>query len=430
MPAEAGYRRRSMRSALLLLLVAVPAGAQQVAEGAEPNESTATATILATGREAFGTLASLADGDWYRIVLAAPSDLRLETGPGIGSQVGDTVVTLLDATGAALRSNDHGVGCGYYSRLYVSGLAAGTYYAAIEAGTFAVAGGSYTLDVRAAAPTTLATPGIVGEGPENNDPRLGGTATVVSLPARGNGSITTTGPAGDWDFWRFLLVTESFVQVRVAATATHPTTPRMDDPILYLYDSSSPPNVLAGPFYASNFGVWDTAFDVRLVPGAYQVAIRGWTGSIAGSYYLDLHRSNAARVTVHAGGCGGRVASVATTDSGPGAPLVVERPVLGSTYAVRGSNLGAGGFAFHVIGFAATFVDLTPFGAPGCTLEVNYVDTPLQLADGAGRTTFVVPIPESLALLGASLESQIAVFDLLNALGLSFSNRVGAVIGP
>ena len=410
-------------------LLAVPALGQQVAEGTEPNATTATATTLAVGREAFGTLSTIADADWFRITTTGTVDLRLGTAPGLGVQVGDTVLTLLDATGAPLRSNDDGVASGWWSKLYVPSLAAGTYYVAVEAGTNAVAGGSYVLDVRAAVPTAFVAPPVANEGAENNDPRSGGVPTTVTLPARGNGAIPTTGPAGDWDFWRFTLPAESFVQVRVAATAAHPIQPRMDDPILYLYDAATPPNLLAGPFYASNFGVWDTALDVHLPAGTFQVAIRGWVGSIAGSYWLDLHRSDAARVTVHPGGCGGRVASVATSTTGPGAPLVLERPALGTTYALRGSSLGAGGFAFHVVGFSSTSVDLGPLGAPGCTLEVNFVDSPLQVADGTGATTFVVPIPESAPLLGATVESQIAVFDLSNALGVTFSNRVAAVLG-
>ena len=421
--------RRFMRALVVIVLVQALVLAQQVPEAIEPNAALATATILPLGREGLGVLSTTVDSDWFRVTLASATDLRVETGPGYGVQVGDTVVTLLDGTGSPLRSNDDGVGCGYYSCLYANALPAGTYYLAVEAGAAAIAGGAYTLDVRGAVPVTLTAPPIVAEGAENNDPRSGGTATTVTLPARCNGLIPTTGPAGDWDFYRVLLLTESFVQVRVSATASHPSPPVMDDPILYLYDGNTPPNLLAGPFYASNFGVWDTAIDVRLLPGTYQFAIRGWVGSIAGRYYLDLHRSDAARITVHAGGCGGRQLDVATTNSGPGAPLRTERAVLGTTYALRGSNLGSGGFAFHAVGFAATFLDLTPFGAPGCVLEVSFVDTPLQLADGAGNTTFVVPVPEVLSLLGATLESQIAVFDLSNALGITLSNRATAVLG-
>ncbi len=416
------------RFAALLLLGAT--SAQQVPEGAEPNASVATATVLPIGREALGGLANAADSDWWRVVLVATRDLRLETGPGVTTEIGDTRLVLLDGSGSPLAANDDGVGCGRYSRLHVRALPAGTYHVAVEAGAFAATSGSYVLDVRASVPTTFAVPPIVAEGPENNDPRSGGTATFVTLPVRGNGVLASVGAAGDWDFWRFQLANETFVRANLAATATHPLTPRADDPVLYLFDGSTPPNLLAGPFHARDYGVWDTPLDVRLPAGTYQVAIRGWAGSVGGRYYLDLHAGPAAGVTVHAGGCGGRVASVATTLVGPGAPLRVERPAIGTTYAVRGSNLDAGGIALHVIGFAATFLDLTSNGAPGCVLEVVFVDTPVQIADGAGNTTFVLPIPETLSLAGATIESQIAVYDQSNALGATISNRVSAIVGP
>ncbi|MFN9703854.1 MAG: hypothetical protein ACK595_03410, partial [Planctomycetota bacterium] len=62
-------------------------------------------------------------------------------------------------------------------------------------------------------------------------------------------------------------------------------------------------------------------------------------------------------------------------------------------------------------------------------LEVVYLDTPLQVADGLGRTTFRLRLPDTPSLLGAAIESQAAVFDLSNALGVTFSNRVTAALG-
>src|SRR5688500_17338988 len=94
--------------------------AQRVAEVAEPNASPATATVLELGREAFGTLATAADSDWFRVVLTAPSDLCLDTAPGTGTEVGDTTLVLLDATGAPLRANEQGVGSGHYARLWAN----------------------------------------------------------------------------------------------------------------------------------------------------------------------------------------------------------------------------------------------------------------------------------------------------------------------
>lgn len=403
--------------------------AQQVLEGAEPNATLATATPLACGAEALGTLTSAADADWYTLTLTATSDVYLATGPGAGSQVGDTMLTLLDATGAPLWFNDNGVRCGNWSQLLCKGLVAGTYVVAVERGPNGAASGSYALDVRCTAPAALATPAIVNEGLENNDPRTGGTATLVALPARCNGQIGTVGIAGDWDFWRFTLANETFVQLRVGGTATHPQTPRLDDPVLYVYDTATPPNVVAGPFFGSDFATFDATVDVRLPAGSWQVGIRGWVGSVAGRYYLDLHGSTGASVATGAGGCGGRVLAAGTSNSGPGAPLVIERPTIGTTWSLVGQSLGANGIALHVVGFAPVLLDLTPFGAPGCTLEVDYVAVLPQLADAAGSARFVTPLAEAPSLLGASLVSQAAVLDFANPLGITLSNRVTATVG-
>ncbi|MFN6147334.1 MAG: hypothetical protein ACK5AL_13315 [Planctomycetota bacterium] len=419
---------RFVIAGLPLLCLAASAAAQGVPEGPEPNQSPATATALPLGAEAAGALAGAADADWYALSVPAGVRLRIETGPGVGVQARDTVVTLLDAGGAPICSNDDGVASGWYARLVTPALAAGTYFLAVEAGAAAVAGGAYALDGRAVAVPAFAGATAV-EGPENNDPRSGGAATVVTLPERCSGVVSAPGVAGDWDFYRFTLANDALVEARVDATPTHPSPARLDDPVLYLFDGATPPNLLAGPFQSRSFGVYDAWLEARLPAGVYQLAIRGWSGSIAGAYYLDVVRRDAARATVAAGGCGGRSLAVPATDAGPGAPLRLERPVLGATWSLLGSNLGAGGFVFHVVGLQATFVDLAPFGAPGCALEVVYLDTPLQVADGLGRTTFRLRLPDTPSLLGAAIESQAAVFDLSNALGVTFSNRVTAALG-
>jgi hypothetical protein len=413
----------------VLAVVAGPLVGQQVPEGPEPNATIATATPLPAGAEATGHLASPTDADWFAFNLTVAADVRLETAPGAGAEIGDTVLTLLDATGSPLRADDDGVRTGFYSRLDANGLPAGSYFIVVERGVQAAASGSYVLDLRVSAPVSLPAPAVIAEGPENNDPRSGGTPTTISLPARCNGQLASIGAGGDWDFYRFLLTADAMVQVRLAATASHPQPPVADDPVLYLFDGSTPPNQIAGPIHASNFGTFDHAFDVRLAAGVWQVAVRGWLGSTVGRYYLDVHRADAAVASVFAGGCGGRQLDVATTNVGAGAPQRLERPVVGSTWALRGSSLGAGGVTFHAVGFASQNLDLTPFGAPGCTLEVVVVDSPLSIADASGQTTFVLALPEQPSLIGLALESQLAVLDFSNPLGLTLSNRVRAVVG-
>lgn len=418
-----------MRPAVACSLVVALLPAQRVAEGPEPNATPATATLLPVGREALGWIASAADSDWYALQLPTAGDLRLETGPGADPQIGDTVLTLLDAGGAPLRAADDGLLRGRYSQLTVAGLPAGSYLVAVERGSFAAPSGSYVLDVRLAAATPPPVPPTVAEAAENNDPRSGGAATAVVLPARCSGELTSTGSDGDWDFWRFTLAADAFVQVRVAATASHPNPPVADDPVLYLFDGASPPNRVAGPFHARDFGTFDAVVDQRLPAGSWQLAIRGVRGSPAGRYYLDVHRLDAARILVHPGGCNGRVLTVGTTDSGPNAPLAVERPVLGTTFTLQGQALGAFAPVGFLLGDTAVALDLAALGAPGCTLEVLWFDLPILLADAAGHAALVVPVPEDPALAGAAVEFQAMALDAGNALGLSFSNRVSAVAG-
>ncbi|MCK5943492.1 MAG: hypothetical protein KAI24_16035 [Planctomycetes bacterium] len=419
--------RPVLASSLAVISFAALGAAQRVAESPEPNASTLTATVLGCGAEAAGALGTTADEDWYRVVLGGTSDLRVATAPGVGTAVRDTVVTLLDDTGGPLRASDDGVGAGWYSELHAADLPAGTYYVAVTAGAQAVPG-SYVLDVRCAVPAAAASPPVVNEAAENNDPLTGGTATSALVPMRGSGALSATGRDGDWDFWRLLVFGDSVLRIRLAATAGQ-TGQRAEDPVLYLYDAATPPNLVAGPFHASARDAWDQSIEVRVPGGFHQIAVRGVEGSQGGSYLLDVTSTAASTATVFAGGCGGRQLRLATTASGPGAPLIRERARFGTTYAVDGDSLGANGYCFHVVGLASTFVDLTPFGAPGCALEVDHVDALFQFADAAGRATWTVPIPESAALLGTQLHSQIAVLDLSNALGITTSNRVASTIG-
>ena len=402
--------------------------AQRVLEAPEPNQTISRATSLPCQQEAIASLSSSTDEDWFRIVLGATTDLRVQTGPTFTGQIGDTVITLLDATGGPLRANDDGIFRGYYSEIDAKSLPAGVYFIAVTAGANAATSGDYVVDIRCEAPGTITNGFISNEGPENNDPRTGGIATNVVAPARCNGSLASTGHAGDWDFWRLLSFSSTMLRIRVNGTGTHPNTPA-DDLVIYLFDAANPPNLIAGPFFASDQDEWDQAIDVRIESGIYQLAVRGVDGSSPGNYYIDLATRPRASTTVFTGGCGGRTLGLPATNAGVGSPQILESAYVGMTYAIEGSNLGANGFAFHVVGLAQTSVDLTPLGAPGCTLAVSFVDTLFEFADAAGRATWTVTVPESAALVGTTLHSQAAVLDLSNQLGITISNRVATKIG-
>lgn len=438
---DAGDRRwrygPAMHRSVPCLLCVSLLTAQQVPEGVEPNSSVVTATPLPCGREGQGQIGTPSDTDWWSITIVVPTEVLIETAPGNGpgggpggtTQIGDTILTLLDASGAPLRSNDDATGAGHYSRLHVPDLAPGTYFAVVERGPLGALSGTYGIDVRCGVPAVLGGPVIVAEGPENNDPRSGGTPTTITPDVRCNGTLATTGPSGDWDFYRFVLADHSFVRASVAATATHPLSPKADDPVLYLFDNSVPPVLLASSFTGRDYAVWDAQIGLWLAPGTYQIAVRGWQGSVPGSYYLDVRRTLGARAVTNVGGCNGRMLDIPRTNVGPNAPLSLERPVLGRTYSLVGSGLGANSLGIHLFGVVPTSVDLTGVGAPGCTLSLLWVDLLVFLTDALGNAVITLPLGEDPSLLGLPLETQLGVLDGSNPLGITFSNSVSAIMG-
>ena len=422
-----GYGDEMRRASIFSLsLLACPVAAQQVQESPEPNATTFTATAVTCGDEAVGFLSSVGDEDWFSFSVPANTLVRLATAPGPAGDCRDTVVTLLDSTGGPLRQSDDAVGAGYYSELAAVGLSPGVYFAAVSAGAQAVAG-SYALDISCASVATPSSPPLSLEGPENNDPLTGGVGANAVAPFRASGSLQATGADGDWDFWRMLVFGDQVVRIQLGASATI-ASGAAEDPVVYLYDAASPPNVVAGPFYAGDRSTWDQDITVRLSGGVHQLAVRGADGSQPGAYFVDVTIAPAAPGVALPGGCNGRALSLATATLGPGAPRVLEGPRLGTTYSVNGSGLGALGYCFYAIGTQAQALSLTPLGAPGCSLDVVPIDVRFAFADSVGSATWSIQIPPNPAFTGTQLHSQVAVLDLSNALGLTTSNRVLGVV--
>lgn len=409
-----------------LLLAPIVCG-QRIGEAAEPNASVTTATPLACGQEAVGLLGSLADEDWFSFVVTGTVDLSVATGPGLGTSCRDTIVTLLDGTGGPLRQNDNGPVSGAYSELFVPQLPAGTYFLAVAAGEDAVPG-SYQLDLVCRTPAAPASPTTTNEAAENNDPLTGGVATNGVVPTRCSGALQSTGVDGDWDFWRLLVIGDSVVRIDMSPTASL-AGGAASDPLVLVYDNSSPPELVAGPFYASARDTWDQVLEFRLKGGLHHFVVRGVEGSPPGSYLMDVTAVPSAAGVVFPGGCNGRSLTLATAVHGVAAPLVREYPRFGSSYSVQGSGLGAFGFSFHLLGLQGQSFDLTPLGAPGCTLEVVPLETVLQVTGPSGGAAWTTPIPDAVVFLGTQLHSQVVVWDQSNAFGFTTSNRVVGFVG-
>jgi len=112
-------------------------------------------------------------------------------------------------------------------------------------------------------------------------------------------------------------------------------------------------------------------------------------------------------------------------------------PVLGKTFSIDIARARASSAAIVVTGASRTTwgpiglpLDLSPFGAAGCSLLAS-MDLMLAIAtDAQGNGSLVVPVPNDQRLLGVVFHNQWLVVDTpANALGLSFSNGGTATLG-
>lgn len=150
---------------------------------------------------------------------------------------------------------------------------------------------------------------------------------------------------------------------------------------------------------------------------------RGWSGSL----YYDTHNiTGRADVGSFAKGCAG---------SQPVSALTATRPVLGSAFSVTANNLpfNTGIMALGLSRSSSVFgplpLDLSAFGAPGCTAYVSS-DATSVFSGAAGSATWNLTLPNSTSVAGIVFYNQAYVVDpTANLLGFVTSNSIGSVIG-
>ncbi|MCA8948483.1 MAG: hypothetical protein KDE27_03220, partial [Planctomycetes bacterium] len=112
------------------------------------------------------------------------------------------------------------------------------------------------------------------------------------------------------------------------------------------------------------------------------------------------------------------------------APALGALPVVGRSMPLElldaSSNASVG---FLVLGFTATVLELSTFGAPGC-FQLSSAEATLAFLPSGPTTSLTYPLPISTAWIGTSLYLQAAMFAPgLNALGLETSNGLELVLG-
>jgi hypothetical protein len=95
-------------------------------ENSEPNQGNANATLAACWTRATGSIGFAADVDRFAFSAAAGQRITMSVGPGATGAITDTTLTLRNAAGTVLASNDDALGL--YSRVSFVFASAGTYY--------------------------------------------------------------------------------------------------------------------------------------------------------------------------------------------------------------------------------------------------------------------------------------------------------------
>lgn len=130
------FQDASLGSFHLNVTAVPPAGADSVLA------TTATTATIAVGGGVAGSIEAANDHDWYAITLTAGETYIFRTGGVVADGSVDTTLTLRNAAGAQLVTNDD-AGEGAYSALRFTATTSGTYY--LDVGAFGLTTGAYTL---------------------------------------------------------------------------------------------------------------------------------------------------------------------------------------------------------------------------------------------------------------------------------------------
>ncbi len=400
-----------------------------IGEAAEPNGDPnaiggGTPTLIGCGDQGEGQVFPYGDRDWWQFDIPADRTLTAWTGPGATGAIDDTVLVLLDAQGAIVAANDDDPLRAPFSALTTT-IPPGRYYLSVQ-GFADVRTGSYSLDVTCGPPGGGASL-PVSEGAEPNSSN--GTATALPCGRQGQGDLQV---ANDSDWWAFSLSATTAIDAETGAFSASPCR----DTYLYLLDATGRQIAADDDGGAGLY----SRIQIQLAPGTYYLNVESYQNRYPGGYTLDLRcgggsggggGGSPATFQAQPGGCAG-TAGLPVLSARPG-----ERPLLGSTFALDTAPVPTGARVFGLLGASATMtsggvalpVDLTVLGAPGCTLDVDPVQTFSVTARG-NVATFFLPIPSDPTLLGGRLHAQSLVVDgAANQVGLVTSNRGTLVLG-
>jgi hypothetical protein len=182
----------------------------------EPDGTSGQASSIQPGRSQMHSISPVADVDWVKFTLNAPRNIILET----AGDSGDTVLYLYNGSLTQIATNDDG-GNGYFSRISLDALPAGTYYAKVR---------EYGDNDEIASYTLLLTTSVVSGGSGGDSFEPDNQSSQASSIFAGIPQTHSIVPVADVDWVRFTLSRQTDIVLQTSGTR--------GDTVLFLYNSS------------------------------------------------------------------------------------------------------------------------------------------------------------------------------------------------
>lgn len=410
------------------------------------------------------------DADYWQVILTAPTTgVWFQINEGDNSFLYGYRYEIYDALGNALQPASSLYTPAFGTQAGTSGTLtnrtsqtrvwpAGTYYIAIRAAQSPftavttmpnglVPTGSYTLELYTA---PMDTGGTVVEAETTGGPNTNNTvATAMPIvPGQiGQGNITISTGTDSSDWWGPIVITSPstiFYQTRRQATATPlvDSTINLRDATGAIALASTTGNLLDVPTTTTSGAHGRGAVSFYL-PGVYYIEVLSpGTNAVTqtGDYELEISQIIpapyvAASYSIVAANTACGVAPFPTiTRQNTG-----EVPALGSTFSRQ--LTGAPAFAPYLLmqglsnvtangGSVPLPYDLTPLGAPSCTINVDPAINTFGFTDAAGVAEWSMNVPNALALRGLPWFEQALVLNApANSFGAQVSNYARVILG-
>ena len=265
-------------------------------------------------------------------------------------------------------------------------------------------------------------------------------ATPLTFGQRGTGNITINTGADISDIWGPIVIPNRPVTVTIQSGRGTPT-PIADTTVNFLNANGT----TATAATTGNILDWTShgrTTQLLTGGGTYYVEVRSPgtnAATQAGDYVIEISEVMespyvTASYTISATNTACGTAPFPTL----GLTWTSERPVLGELFSRNLIGCPANGVGFLCQGLQNTIangstplpVDLTSYGAPGCTFNVDPAVTMLFVANASGTALLDMNLPGNASVRGLFVWEQAAILNpAANSLGMQFSNFARIIAG-